>query len=115
MCWKQEWAATIGNLNYAILHVERAYAKLQKRLVRNERNLERLKSNPKYNYPTVLAPVLALIEKNRSGIQECKNVIADLKARQDQLFHMIKVYGIDRFGVSKRLMSLMGSYVPKEA
>jgi hypothetical protein len=115
MCWKQEWATAIGNLNYTILHVERARDKLIRRLERNEKHLQRLVNSKKFNYPPMLAPVQKLIEKNRSGIKDCEDLIADMQMTQNRLYHMIKVYGIDRFGFSKRLMSLMGTYVPKEA
>jgi len=31
MCWKQEWAMAINNLNWAIIHVQRAQVKVRKR------------------------------------------------------------------------------------
>jgi hypothetical protein len=100
----------INNLNRAAVHVMLAKAKLQKRLKRNEANLQRLGSNKKYNYASMLAPVQALIEKNRAGIQECEQVIADLKARQDQLFRMIHTYGIKHSEAPQRVYELMGNY-----
>lgn len=36
MCWKQEWASAIGNLERAIEHVEKAKGKLVERRKRNE-------------------------------------------------------------------------------
>jgi len=114
MCWKQEWAMAINNLNRAAVHVMLAKAKLEKRLQRNEANLQRLRGNKKYNYPPMLAPVQALIEKNRAGIQECEQVIAELKVRQDQLFRMIHVYGIKHSEAPQRVYELMGNYqLPK--
>jgi len=110
MCWKQEWAIAINNLNHAIMHVERAKAKLQKRLERNETNLRRLSQSKKYNCLAMLAPVQALIQKNRAGIQECEYLIADLKARQDQLFCMVHVYGIKHSENPQRVYELMGKY-----
>jgi hypothetical protein len=115
MCWKQEWAAAIGNLEHAIVHVERAKVKLERRLARNRVTFERMSRSSKYNYPPMLTPVQALIEKNRAGVEECRRVIAELMARQDQLFGMIKVYGINRSENPQRVKQLMGAYVPKEA
>jgi hypothetical protein len=115
MCWKQEWAAAIGNLEHAIVHIERAKVKLERRLARNRVHLELLSRSSKRNYPAMLASVQALIEKNRAGIEECRRVIAELMARQDQLFGMIKVYGINHSENPQRVKQLMGKYVPKEA
>jgi len=114
MCWKQEWAMAINNLNRAAIHVMLAKAKLQKRLKRNEATFQRLSESKKYNYPKILAPIQKLIEKNRAGIQECEQVIADLKVRQDQLFRMIHVYGIKHSEAPQRVYRLMGNYqLPK--
>jgi len=115
MCWIQEWARAINNLNHAITHVEYGKKKLEGRLARNYKNLQRLKSNPKYNYPTFLEPVEELIRKNTRAIIECKQLIADFKARQDNLYGMINTYGIRRFENSKMIKKAMGTYVPKEA
>lgn len=114
MCWKHEWAMAINNLNSAIMHVQRARERLQNRLVRNKKNLERMKSNKKYNYPKMLAPVEALIDKNQRGIQECEQLIADFRSRQDQLFRMVHIYGLKRSETPQRVYELMGKYqIPK--
>ena len=110
MCWKQEWAMAINNLQMARIHIERAQEKLKKRQLRNERNLQRLKQNPKYNYPSQLAPVEELIKKNRFAEQDCKDIIAELKERQAQLFRMIHVYGIKHSESPQRVYQLMGKY-----
>ena len=109
MCWKHEWARAINNLNRAIAHVVKAREKMQKRLLRNERNLRRLRQNKKYNYPSQLTPVQMLIEKNRRAIHECNQIIARCKQMEDSLFIMVHVHGIKR-GDSSKVYQLMGKY-----
>jgi prefoldin subunit 5 len=94
MCWKDEWAKAINNINNAIEHIDYAQKKLETRLARNIKNLERIKNNPKFNYPPMLAPVEALIKKNTNGIENCKETISELKSRQALLFCMIHTLGI---------------------
>ena len=114
MCWKQEWAMAINNLNGAIAHVERARAKLQKRLERNEANLQRMRQNKKCNYPSMLEPVQLLIRKNEQGMAECEQVIGALRQKQDQLFQMVHTYGIKHSDNPQRVYRLMGKYpLPK--
>lgn len=113
MCWKQEWASSINNLQTAITHIERAEKKLEKRELRNKKNLKRLEQNKKYNYPAMLEPVKKMIEKNRNGEESCKDITKLLKETQDRLFLMIKIYGIKQSSKSKRLYRLMGKYKPK--
>jgi hypothetical protein len=96
MCWKQEWAAAIGNLERAIVHVERAKVKLEKRFERNATSLERLQESKKYSGPKSLAPVERLIAFNESGIRNCEEVIDTLQTVQRRLHRMIKTYGIKR-------------------
>lgn len=96
MCWKYEWAMSVNNLNYAILHIKRAQLKLHKRLLRNKKHLRKLQKSKKYNYPGMFAPVQKLIKKNREGEKQCKEIIIDLRKRQSQLKHLIKNYGIAR-------------------
>ena len=110
MCWKHEWAMAINNLNRAIVHVQRAQVRLQNRLVRNKKNLEKMRSNKKHNYPKMLAPVEALIEKNQRGIKECIQLIADFKETRTQLFRMVHEYGIKRKGTPQRVYDLMGQF-----
>lgn len=117
MCWKYEWARAVNNLNYAITHVERARAKIHKRLLRNEKTLRKMSQSKRYNYPCYLEPVQTLIEKNREAEEQCKQIIADFIKRQDQLRHMIEVYGIKfpskKSQVTKRLME--GTSVERRA
>jgi len=113
MCWKDEWAKAINNINNAIEHIEYAQKKLEARLTRNMKNLERIKRNPKYNYPPVLAPIEARIEKNTDGIRNCREIISELRQRQALLFCMIHTIGIKRQGASSRVYKLMGNYPGK--
>jgi len=115
MCWKQEWAMAINNLQMARTHIERAQDKLKKRQARNERNLQRMKRSQKYNYPKMLAPTEELIKKNRFAEQDCKDIIADLRERQAQLFRMIHLYGIKHSETPQRVYQLMGKYDITEA
>lgn len=103
MCWKYEWSRAVNNLNNAIIHVERARKKIHNRLLRNERTLKKLSKSKKYNYPGSLAPVKALIEKNRDAELQCKLMIDDFKLDQRELRHMIKTYGIKLFSKKSRM------------
>lgn len=105
MCWKQEWAHAINNLQKAIEHVERAKSKLIKRRERNEAALQK-KWADRYEKEKIYAR----IDKNRMGQQQCENIIADLKDWQDQLFIMIHKYGISHSDDPKRVYKLMGLY-----
>lgn len=119
MCWKQEWAQAIENLNSAITHVERAQLKLHKRLQRNEKNLQRLSQDKNHNYPSELAPVQALIKKNRDAEQNCKEAIVGFRKTQGLLYCMIHTVGIWRKTkegkqqTSRRTYTLMGNYIGK--
>jgi hypothetical protein len=101
MCWKQEWAMAIGNLNHAIEHIERAESKLFKRLQRNKANLP--KSHDK-------KAVQTLIQKNSDAIERCIFLIVSLKEKQDTLFKLIHEYGINHSDSSEKLYKLMGTY-----
>lgn len=110
MCWKHEWAMAINNLERAKDHIRKARERLIHRKQRNLKNFERMKSNKKFNYPKMLAPVTALITKNQQGIDECDEIIEVLHKQQDQLFAMVHIYGIKRAGTPKRVYELMGNY-----
>ena len=112
MCWKHEWAKAINNLNRAITFVERAQKSLEERLARNRRHLNRLRENKKYNYPANILPVEERIKKNQNGIEECKQIIADLKERQSQLYCLIHTIGISHGETSQTVYELMGNYPP---
>uniref|UniRef100_A0A6M3XG89 Uncharacterized protein n=1 Tax=viral metagenome TaxID=1070528 RepID=A0A6M3XG89_9ZZZZ len=105
MCWKQEWAQAISNLQKAIEHVEKARGKLIKRRERNEANLKK-KGADRYEKKKIEAR----IEKNQRGQEQCEKIIADLKDWQDQLFRMIHEYGITRSDNPKTVYKLMGKY-----
>lgn len=96
MCWKYEWAKASNNLSWAIRHVERARAKLHKRMLRNKKTFKKYQQSKKYNYPCFLAPVQKNIEKNLKGEKQCREIIADLKKRQAQLKNLIDNYGLSR-------------------
>ncbi len=106
MCWKQEWASTINNLQHAIEHVQKAQDKLIKRRERNEAALKNKWKTDFYEE----TKIKARIEKNRSGQEQCEKLIADLKDWQDVLFKMIHEYGISKSDDPKRVYKLMGKY-----
>jgi len=103
MCWKQEWAHAINNLQNAIEHIKRAQDKLEKRMERNESALDKSHEQMK---------VLSRIRTNHAGIEQCKGIITELKERQDELFKMIHQYGISKSEDPKRVYALMGKYKP---
>lgn len=103
MCWKYEWAKAVNNLNRAIIHVEGARKKIHKRLLRNQRTLRVYKKSKKWNYPGCLAPVEALIKKNREAEEQCRRVIADFREKQNQLRRMISTYGIKMVSKKSRM------------
>ncbi len=105
MCWKQEYASAIGNLQHAIEHINRAQEKLKQRQDRNEDNL---KKKWKDRYEGM--KIKARIEKNQMGQGQCEKMITDLKDCQDQLFKMIHEYGISHSESPKRMYKLMGKY-----
>jgi hypothetical protein len=116
MCWKQEWAMAINNLQHAIEHVAKARDKLVKRLGRNEKHFDHLMGSKKHRGDkAALAEVQGHIQKNRRGIADCDLVMSGLRTKQDLLFAMIQVYGLNRSENPKRVKQLMGKYVPKEA
>lgn len=103
MCWKQEWAHAINNLQHAIEHIEKAQDKLEKRMERNEIALDKSHEQMK---------VLLRIRTNHAGIEECKGIISNLNEIQDQLYRMIHQYGISKSDDPKRVFKLMGKYRP---
>ena len=91
MCWKQEWAAAVNNLNWAILHINRAKTKLEKR------SLNDLKKP--------LSP--ADIDAAKKGLEKCKEIIASLEASQEELKWLIENVGLWRKDSPKRTKVLM--------
>jgi hypothetical protein len=111
MCWKQEWAAAIGNIGHSIKHVERAQAKLEKR---QQKNLDTMLR--RHNDRWTVKTVSALYVRNTIGIEQCKEVVRRLRAEQAWLYAMIQTFGITNpqgRGKSKRLVLNMGGYNPK--
>ena len=119
MCWKQEWAAAIGNLQHSIKHTERAREKLKKRKERNDATLQRTmeQGHDRFNE----ARIGELAVKNSSGIEDCDLVLLRLKTTQNILYEMINKYGISRPNMNnkvsgheenRRLLKLMGGYTP---
>jgi len=106
MCWKQEWASAINNINWTIIHIERAQAKLQKRLANNERHLE-YQMQREYKDKQALAEIQGLIQKNRKAFNDCKALIDVLRGHQKMLENMIAQYGISKKSESARLKLLM--------
>lgn len=106
MCWKQEWASAINNINWTIIHIERAQAKLQKRLARNEQHLE-YQMQREHKDKQALAQIQGLIQKNRKAFNDCKALSDVLRGHQKMLQNMIEVYGINRAKESQRLKVLM--------
>lgn len=105
MCWKQEWAHAINNMQKAIEHVEKAHDKLNKRLERNEVNLEKCIGD-KFE----IKKIKKRIEKNTEAIEGCKQIIESLKINQNLLFMMIHLFGISHSEDPKRVYKLMGNY-----
>lgn len=104
MCWKYEWAMAVNNLNHAIIHMKRARRKIHARLLRNERHLKKLE---KLNYTSQFPRVKELIEKNREGERQCRQLIADFKKKQDHLRRLLNTYGIKRSKKSRMAEKLM--------
>jgi hypothetical protein len=104
VCWKQEWASAINTINWTIIHIERAQAKLHKRRINNEETKGKiLIKGDKWS----LQVVEKLILKYQKGEHECKILIDVLRGHQEMLKHMIEDYGISRKGESARLQALM--------
>jgi hypothetical protein len=91
MCWKQEWASAVNNLNWAIRHTERAKAKLEARIAGFE------------NYTLGESEV----EKARQGAAECEALITNFKNSQERLKRLIEVVGISRTDNPARTRILM--------
>jgi len=106
MCWKQEWAHAIHNIALAIIHVRRAEAKLQKRLERSERWLEKWSQN-RHAGPKGIAEIKTVIERNQTALAECREIEANLRQRAKQLMQMIEVYGFKKKEDPNRTRQIM--------
>ena len=78
MCWKQEWAAAYNNLQWAIIHTERAKTKLEKRALNDMKH--------------TLSP--ADVEAAKIGKVECDDLIRGFKEDQEILKNLIENVGI---------------------
>jgi hypothetical protein len=107
MCWKREWAAAFNNLSNAIIHVERAKAKLEKRAAARKATIEKLTKLPNKKHPELLAKANELYVKMKAGIMLCDDVITDLKHRQDELKNAIQAWGITINKEAKMTQSVM--------
>jgi len=108
MCWKQEWAHAINNIQKAIEHIERARDKLEKRKQKNRAALEKVRGKDKFEENKIWDRLL----KNIAGIEECGEIISNLKEKQAQLYRMVHEYGISHSDDPKRVYKLMGKYRP---
>ena len=107
MCWKQEWASAINNINWTIIHIERAQAKLRKRQIRNEATMGKLYAKGDKWSMKEFEKVGELVKKNAEGEKECKILVDVLRGHQKMLQIMIERYGITRAKESQRLKVLM--------
>lgn len=107
MCWKQEWASAIGNIEAAIRHIERAQAKLERRRTKNLETMLR-----RHDDRWTVKTVSQLMLKNTIAIEQCKDTVRRLRAEQDWVYAMIQTFGITNRDRSKRLTSNMGGYKP---
>ena len=109
MCWKQEWAAAIGNIQKSIKHIDLAQYKLE---IRYESNIETLGHNSGRNWDKFeCRKIIERMMKNHSGIAQCKILKILLKERQDHLYQMIGDHGIVKANENKRLIALMNGYI----
>ena len=108
MCWKQEWAAAIGNIQKSIKHIDAAELKLERRY---DKNIISLAKRSGRNWDKFEAKkILGRISKNQEGIAQCRILKILLKERQDHLFQMIHHYGITKAKENRRLIELMNGY-----
>ena len=78
MCWKQEWAAAFNNLQWAIIHTERAKEKLRARST----NSLKVKLTDED------------IAAATKGFYECENIINRLQREQVMLKWLIENVGL---------------------
>lgn len=95
MCWKEEWAYAIRDINKAIKHVKRAQEKLEKRRDRAKKHYRKLSKDKKHGTAKELAAVQAIIDKNTSGIARCLLIVNNLRYQQQNLRTLIEELGIN--------------------
>lgn len=110
MCWKQEWAMAINHMTRAIIHTEKARAKLEKRAARNLETINRVqdKSQEYVHRAEMLKLASARYERMKQGVHRCEEIIAELKAKRCELHRMIVAYGISRRENPARVKQCMG-------
>jgi len=87
MCWKQEWAAAVNNLQWAIIHTERAKAKLEYRVTKFEEGVRNADKSE-------IDQAHLNLEKSRRGVAECNELITRFKKDQEQLKKLIDEVGL---------------------
>ena len=113
MCWKQEWAAAIGDIQDAIEHIDIAQGKLERRY---EKNLDALAHKSGRHFDKwATRTIMKQIQTNKEGIAHCKVAKLLLKERQDHIYQMILEFGITNRGEdNRRLAVLLHGYKPGE-
>ncbi len=111
MCWKQEWAAAIGNIETALKHISAAEAKLERRRQKNFDSWHFQKGQGQDKFEE--RKIFNRIVKNSEGIRDCDDVRFMLEVLQDRLYWMTRKYGISVARENKRLKKLMAGYHPK--
>ena len=87
MCWKQEWAAAYNNLQWAIIHTERAKAKLEYRVTKFRKGVQNADKSE------IEQARLNLIKSQR-GVAECAELVMGFKKDQEQLKKLIAEVGL---------------------
>ena len=93
MCWNFEWARAYSNIGWALLHIDRAQAKMDKRTQN--------RADPK---------VAARWQK---ATEENEEITRVLKECQEKLKALTNKYGISRGGDSKTVAKLMKGGIDK--
>lgn len=93
MCWKEEWAYAISDLNKAIAHIEKAREKMEKRRLNAQRWYENLSRDKKHGTPKELAKVQEIIGKYVEAERKCQCLISFLRSHQISLRRLIEKYG----------------------
>ena len=96
MCWKEEWAYAIRNINGAIKHIERAKERLEKRRDRARKHYQKLNEDKKHRSVNALLEIQERITGNNRAIDECDYIVAELKDQQKNLRALIEEFGINQ-------------------
>ena len=116
MCWKEEWAYAIRDIDKAIVHVEKARKKLAKRRARAQSWLQKQSQDQKHNQPKQLAQIQEVISKGVLAEHRCDYLIETLRMKQRLLRGFIEAYGFSRKpGGSARVRKILQETFGKEA